>query len=621
MGFISKFFRLRVTHPVEEPKSQVPHLEANLWGGFSASALADLEAIKRKWSSDGKEPAKAALALAYWYAAQGNAIRACDNAIMARQINHLREPTKSQILLEAHCLVQTGQHDNARLLLKDAMYRWPNDPTLCFAMANTYSADPSTDEQRFSWINVPFERAGLIRIVKTDPQRSLSIGNISGAHYSALKQNSEKVSIIIPLYNAQDSIQTTLTSLVEQTWRNFEVLIVDDCSTDGSIELVEAFAKADSRFKVLRQPKNQGSYSARNRALEVATGEFITVHDAGDWSHPQKIEIQAKHLHANPGEIGNYSRMSRTFDNMVFAGKYRWKNRLIDWNPSSVFFRRRLLDHVGGWDAVRVSADAEFVRRVNHCLPGTRIATAFDVAPLSFMLEISTSLTKNAANTHGVTTYHGARREYREAADHWYSTNRGSGRLAAAARLFPVPGIMLPDREQEVRCDVLLIADFNLAADIFDELASDIAAARSKQKVVAVLQWSDYRRDALQPLNRTIRQMAQDGEIRIVCPGEHVSTSTTIIASASLFNHMIDLCPKIATGKIIVKNARPGDYEPSETLAIRRNLFACFGSAAKDVPLSAPTLAEKVSSWPPEAFDKTIDEGDEDARLWPFNTN
>ncbi len=88
------------------------------------------------------------------------------------------------------------------------------------------------------------------------------------------------VSVIIPVYNAQDYIGECLDSLVKQTLKDFEVIIVDDCSTDGSCEIVKSFG---DKFKVLTLSKNSGCPSLpRNFALAAARGEYVYFLDADD---------------------------------------------------------------------------------------------------------------------------------------------------------------------------------------------------------------------------------------------------------------------------------------------------------------------------------------------------
>ena len=84
-----------------------------------------------------------------------------------------------------------------------------------------------------------------------------------------------KVSIIIPVYNTEHYLNRCLESVRCQTLTDFEVICVDDCSTDGSLSLLKAFASGDKRFKVLTMEVNSGLSLARNRALDVAAGDFV----------------------------------------------------------------------------------------------------------------------------------------------------------------------------------------------------------------------------------------------------------------------------------------------------------------------------------------------------------
>ena len=99
------------------------------------------------------------------------------------------------------------------------------------------------------------------------------------------------VSAIIPAYNAEQFIARTLSSVIEQTYKNLEILVVDDGSKDRTAEIVEQFATKDSRVTLLRQ-QNSGVAKARNLAIENARGEYIAPIDADDLWHPEKIAKQ-----------------------------------------------------------------------------------------------------------------------------------------------------------------------------------------------------------------------------------------------------------------------------------------------------------------------------------------
>lgn len=101
-----------------------------------------------------------------------------------------------------------------------------------------------------------------------------------------------KVSIITPAYNAENFLCETIMSVQAQTYKDWELIIVDDCSTDYTNLLAKDYAKEDGRIKVIRAPQNGGVAKARNIGLENATGEYIAFVDSDDLWKPDKLEKQ-----------------------------------------------------------------------------------------------------------------------------------------------------------------------------------------------------------------------------------------------------------------------------------------------------------------------------------------
>lgn len=111
-----------------------------------------------------------------------------------------------------------------------------------------------------------------------------------------------KISLIIPVYNAEKTLPATLASIRAQQFRDFEVIFVEDAGTDGSFALLEAFcAESGLPCKLLRQPVNQGAAAARNRALDVAEGEYLAFADADDLLKPAMLAHAAAAAQAPDG--------------------------------------------------------------------------------------------------------------------------------------------------------------------------------------------------------------------------------------------------------------------------------------------------------------------------------
>ena len=103
------------------------------------------------------------------------------------------------------------------------------------------------------------------------------------------------VSVIIPLYNRQATIQRAVDSVLNQSYSNIEVLVVDDGSTDQSIEMLEKYHN-DNRVRIFCQKFNQGANAARNRGIREAKGDYIAFHDSDDEWLPDKLEKQIKRM-------------------------------------------------------------------------------------------------------------------------------------------------------------------------------------------------------------------------------------------------------------------------------------------------------------------------------------
>lgn len=110
------------------------------------------------------------------------------------------------------------------------------------------------------------------------------------------------VSIVFPVYNKSELLPTTLPSLLSQTYREFELIAVDDGSTDGSGDFLDRLAKTDSRVKVIHQP-NVGVSAARNAALDRASGDYVVFADADDTVCPDWLEVLAKEAETSGADI------------------------------------------------------------------------------------------------------------------------------------------------------------------------------------------------------------------------------------------------------------------------------------------------------------------------------
>ena len=107
-----------------------------------------------------------------------------------------------------------------------------------------------------------------------------------------MNTNLPLVSIVTPAYNCANKIEETINTVLQQSYRNWELLIVDDCSKDDTATVVEEWIKKDARIKLFRQEKNGGASMARNRAILESSGKYIAFLDGDDMWLPEKLEKQ-----------------------------------------------------------------------------------------------------------------------------------------------------------------------------------------------------------------------------------------------------------------------------------------------------------------------------------------
>lgn len=143
------------------------------------------------------------------------------------------------------------------------------------------------------------------------------------------------ISIIIPVYNAECYVRKCFESVINQTWTDFEVIVIDDGSMDRSGEICDDYAQKYSCFKVFHQ-SNQGIGKTRLSGIQKAVGKYIVWADADDWLEPKLLEKLVKRIREKESDIVVYGAASVNRNNKV-AEKIVWKNLTIDaWRRETI---------------------------------------------------------------------------------------------------------------------------------------------------------------------------------------------------------------------------------------------------------------------------------------------
>lgn len=183
-----------------------------------------------------------------------------------------------------------------------------------------------------------------------------------------------RVSVLLPFHNAGAELHAAITSIVQQTFADWELLLIDNASADDSLVIAQRRADDDPRIKALREPRI-GIAHALNTGLAHAQGSFITRMDADDVSHPERLAKQVVYLEAHPdiGVLGTRTAFATTVEK---SSGMRW---FVDWQNAilsphehcvkrfvdapvahpTVMFRRELVDRHGGYDTGPLPEDHE----------------------------------------------------------------------------------------------------------------------------------------------------------------------------------------------------------------------------------------------------------------------
>lgn len=205
--------------------------------------------------------------------------------------------------------------------------------------------------------------------------------------------SSPLVSVNLTTYNRAHILRRALDSVLAQSYENLEIVVVDDCSTDNTADVLAVYQKVDSRLRYFRHHVNKGNAGTRNTALNECKGEFVAFMDDDDeWIDPQKLEKQVAVLQGNPAlgivctGVRRFNAPHETVDITIprpdnLAATILRKNGII--YNSSVMTRRALILEMGGFDEnMTKGIDSEFFRR---CI----VKYGYDV---HFMADITTAV-------------------------------------------------------------------------------------------------------------------------------------------------------------------------------------------------------------------------------------
>jgi glycosyltransferase involved in cell wall biosynthesis len=178
---------------------------------------------------------------------------------------------------------------------------------------------------------------------------------------TSLASTPPAVSVLMPVYNAEQYLEAAVRSILDQTYRDFELIIIDDGSTDGSLAILQRLAAEDTRIRLVSRP-NTGYTIALNQAIALARGQLLARMDADDISMPNRFHLQVDYLNAHPECVALGGRLImidptglKIMDFCKLTNHVQIDGAHINGGPSelghpSVMMRRDAVVAAGGYD-------------------------------------------------------------------------------------------------------------------------------------------------------------------------------------------------------------------------------------------------------------------------------
>ena len=184
---------------------------------------------------------------------------------------------------------------------------------------------------------------------------------------ASTKIDSPAVSVLMSVYNADKYVASAIESILNQTFKDFELIIVDDCSSDNSWDIIRKYKKIDKRIKAVRNKRNIGGCRTLNEGLRYVRGRYVARADNDDLSMPERLGKQFKFMEQHPeiGIVGGTMEIIQEDGLVIARRKYNIsdseiRKKIFRYSPFShplVMFRKSIIDLVGNYDPKYAPAD------------------------------------------------------------------------------------------------------------------------------------------------------------------------------------------------------------------------------------------------------------------------
>ncbi len=437
-------------------------------------------------------------------------------------------------------------------------------------MCNPFIHAPKSDAARWlELINRGFVSAGVapILVEEGDPDEPSHPFDRLATVALAPAGEGPLVTVVISSWCPDEGLVSAVRSVTQQTWRNLEILLIDDASPEQFLPLLQEVASSDPRIRLIRQPVNGGTYIARNRGLHEARGRYFTVHDSDDWAHPQRIELQVRTLMADDTLVSSASMAYRCDDNIVVNLPGVLPDRE---NASSLMFDiETVRGRIGYFDASRKGADTEYALRIRMAFG----EEAHRVLPQPLaMIRLRPGSLSRAEFKPG--WRHPSRALYRRSYETWHrqvklSEGDGFMDIHQTKRPFRLPKRFVVDQEGEEvarrsHYDIVFVADFRASAGPEVNVGHEAMAAAKAGMRVGILHLESYRNLSLreiEPFDIEIEELLQKEMIDEVLYSDRTTVGTLVVRDPSILQFPLPHAAALSVGSalIVARHAGRGD--------------------------------------------------------------
>lgn len=497
---------------------------------------------------------------------------------------------RAEYLLDSLGSASEGEGGLDLLRLYTRSDKRPNDVDLF--QANFTNPARYADADQAQWletVNAVYRKEGLAELQLHPGEGDLFLRLSAAA--TAPVTDGPLVSILMPVFQPDAATELAIQSALAQSYRNIELIIVDDGSGEPFTSALRSWAEQDARVTVILSDTNAGAYTSRNLAFTRAKGEYVTVFDGDDWQHPQKIEK----LVAAAVKQADHRMVSAPWarvDSDLFFHYRGWRGAFITPAHVSTMFPVSIVrESLGFWDSVRKAADTEFILRY-QMLVNSEDALEVTDAPMTLSLVGASNLSVDDFRL----GYRAPdRRAYRESYSLWHRrVEEGSARgympFPQSQRLFSAPPRYRPLRPGRTSVDVLLVGDFKADSKSTELMLEHLRDLRNGELTIGVMHRPSLMHSVA--LERAFSDELLDsfnsGDLHRVEVTDAVTVGTVIVYDPAGFQFATALPSHVDADRVLLlTNQEPETAKGHryEVTAVITNVEGTFGVSPEWVPL------------------------------------